>query len=87
MMTGAARLTREVRLGWGSGVMSTPAAENWTVTVMAPATVPVCIARGDIANSAAVLPAGMLKSTTLPPVMKWMVESPGPTSGAKVKVR
>jgi hypothetical protein len=72
-MTGAARSTRSVRVA--DSVTSPLADCRERVSVIVPATVPVCSAIWLVEKAAVVLPAGIVKLTVRPPVGNWMAAS------------
>ena len=65
VMVGAAGLITIVFVGAGEGVILIPAATNWVVMVMVPATVPVCT---PMLEEEDVDPAGMVSVAVRPPV-------------------
>src|SRR5262245_23322846 len=85
-MTGGPAGTRMVRAGAGAGVMSSPEAARRTVSVITPATVPVCTAKLDGGNTAVLDPAGTVKTTVRPPDANCTAGSSTPVSPWNVNV-
>jgi len=83
-MEGAAAPIRMVALGAGDGVTSCVPATSRAVTVIVPATVPVCT---PMPLSAAVEPAGIVNCAVRPPLANCTEGSSPPESGVKVSVR
>jgi len=83
MITGGPAFTRVAEVGAGDGVTSTPSAVSLAVTVMVPATVPVC--RSTVVELVSD-PAGMVSVAVLPPVANCTAGSTGPESGLSVSV-